>query len=197
MDIVRAVFQSIATVVSVYSTICLIRIFLTWIPQLNYSRFGQFMSAICDPFLNIFSKIPFLRIGMIDFSPIVAFALLSAIASVCNRIAKTGTISFSYVLGLLLVLLWNTIEGIIILLVIMLVIRLILILAKRGSYGFWSQIDSMIFRISMPIKKLFWKEKYLGIMGSTIIALIQSVLICVAGRVALHYLLILVAMIPF
>ena len=82
MNIVRAIFSSLATVVSIYSSLCLVRIFLTWIPQANYSKFGQFMSAICDPYLNIFSRVRFLRIGMIDFSPILAFALLSALASV-------------------------------------------------------------------------------------------------------------------
>ena len=197
MNIVRAIFSSLATVVSIYSSLCLVRIFLTWIPQANYSKFGQFMSAICDPYLNIFSRVRFLRIGMIDFSPILAFALLSALASVFAKIAQTGSLSFAFILSMLVSLIWNIFASILIILIIMLIIRLILLATNKNSVGFWSQVDGMIYKIASPIKNLFWKNKFLSMTGTTAIALVESILIYAVGRVAIYYLLVLIRLIPF
>lgn len=197
MNIVKAIFQSLATVISIYSILCFIRIILTWIPQFNYSKVGQFFSTICDPYLNIFSKIKFLHVGMIDFSPILSFALLSALASVFARIGSTGTITFSYVLSLLITLIWNTIASLLIMLIIMLVIRLILLATNKNSSGFWSQTDTMIYKIAQPVKKLFWKNKFLSMTWTTVIALVEMILLFAVGKVISYYLIILISLIPF
>jgi YggT family protein len=54
------------------------RIIASWLPQLHEYKIMQFIIYYTDPYLNFFRRfIP--PLGMIDFSPIVAFFALSII----------------------------------------------------------------------------------------------------------------------
>lgn len=56
----------------------IIRIFSSWIPDLQRTKFLRFISFYTDPYLDFFRKfIP--PLGMIDLSPVVALFALSFI----------------------------------------------------------------------------------------------------------------------
>ena len=60
-----------------YYLILIIRIFLTWIPNIDWdSQPFYFLRSITDPFLNIFRGIIPPIGGMLDISPIIAFFAL-------------------------------------------------------------------------------------------------------------------------
>lgn len=69
-------FETLNTFVTIYSALLIIRILLTWFPQVNwYNQPFAALSQITDPYLNLFrSIIP--PLGGIDFSPMVAILLL-------------------------------------------------------------------------------------------------------------------------
>lgn len=69
-------FKTLNTFVTIYSALLIIRILLTWFPQVNwYNQPFAALSQITDPYLNLFrSIIP--PLGGIDFSPMVAILLL-------------------------------------------------------------------------------------------------------------------------
>ena len=48
----------ISQIISIYSILCFARILLSWIPSLSYSKVTQFLAKICDPYLNLFRKLP-------------------------------------------------------------------------------------------------------------------------------------------
>lgn len=59
----------------------IIYILMSWFPSARGTAIGQFLTRICEPYLEQFRRfIP--PIGMIDFSPIVALLVL--------RLAKYG-----------------------------------------------------------------------------------------------------------
>jgi YggT family protein len=59
-----------------YTLLLFARIVASWLPQLNDYRLMQFVSYYTDPYLNFFRRfVP--PLGMIDFSPIIAFLCLS------------------------------------------------------------------------------------------------------------------------
>ena len=63
-----------------YCLILILRIFLTWIPNIDWdSQPFRFLRSICDPFLNIFRGIIPPIGGMLDISPIIAFIALQFI----------------------------------------------------------------------------------------------------------------------
>lgn len=61
-----------------YTIMLFVRILGSWLPELQGQRWMQFISFYTDPYLNFFrSIIP--PLGMMDFSPIVAFIALGFI----------------------------------------------------------------------------------------------------------------------
>ncbi|MBD8013779.1 YggT family protein [Microbacterium sp. APC 3898] len=62
--------------INIYFYILIVSVFMSWVPSIKESGFGQMISKITDPYLDIFRRfIP--PIGMIDISPIVAIFTLS------------------------------------------------------------------------------------------------------------------------
>ena len=66
-----------------YYLLLIIRIFLTWIPSIDwYSQPYAWMRSVTDPFLNIFRGIIPPIGGMLDISPIIAIILLQILQGV-------------------------------------------------------------------------------------------------------------------
>lgn len=74
-------FNTLATFITIYSSLLIIRVLLTWFPQINwYNQPFAALSQITDPYLNLFrSIIP--PLGGMDFSPMVAILLLQFLGS--------------------------------------------------------------------------------------------------------------------
>ena len=70
------------TLFSFYFVLIILRVFLTWIPSLDWNTQPlSGLKAITDCYLNLFRKfIP--PIGGFDFSPIIALMLLSVIQAI-------------------------------------------------------------------------------------------------------------------
>jgi YggT family protein len=71
-----SILNLILVAIQIYSFILIASILMSWIPNAKESSFGQMLTRITDPYLDIFRKfIP--PLGMIDFSPIIAIFTLS------------------------------------------------------------------------------------------------------------------------
>ena len=108
------IFSLLASLISIYTIACIIRIVLTWIPQARSSKFEEIMSKICDPYLNIFSKIKWARIGTFDFSAAIGLCVLAALSSLFQTMGKGNILKFSSFIGLLLTLVWSIFSSIMI-----------------------------------------------------------------------------------
>jgi YggT family protein len=62
------------------------RIVASWIPELRQYRFMQFIFYYTEPYFNLFRRI-LPPVGMIDFSPIIAFLALGVIEFVVKQMA--------------------------------------------------------------------------------------------------------------
>ncbi|EEL49593.1 MULTISPECIES: YggT family protein [Bacillus cereus group] len=82
------ILKTLVLGIQIYSWALIIYILLSWFPGARESTFGDFLSRICEPYLEPFRRfIP--PLGMIDISPIVAIIAL--------RLASGGLISlFQY-----------------------------------------------------------------------------------------------------
>lgn len=70
---------TLATFVQIYSALLIIRVLLTWFPNISwYNQPFSALSQITDPYLNLFrSIIP--PLGGMDFSPMLAIILLQVV----------------------------------------------------------------------------------------------------------------------
>lgn len=75
-SVLAVLVKTLLTTVSIYSTVLLVRVLLSWFPNLDWSNpLLSSVSAITDPYLNAFrGLIP--PLGGLDLSAIVAFLAL-------------------------------------------------------------------------------------------------------------------------
>ena len=78
----------VQTLITVYVVLIFVRILLTWLPRIPYSRpldaILTFVKDVTDPYLNLFRRfIPMVRIGPggLDLSPMVAVIVLLIVGS--------------------------------------------------------------------------------------------------------------------
>lgn len=160
MSAIMWIFRILSGAVSLYVLACLVRILLTWIPNLNNSKFGRIMSDICDPYLNMFRNIRFLRIGPIDFSPILAIGILLLIPSILNQIVVFGTIKIGYILAAILTGAWSIFVSILTFFNIIVAIRFVVALLKKDySSSIWQTLDQLIYPIQSKVQNIFFKNK--------------------------------------
>lgn len=77
--------RSVSAAFQIYTIMIFIKILGSWLPQFQQYRFMQFINELTDPYLNFFRRfIP--PLGMIDFSPIVAFICLRYIEQIVMNI---------------------------------------------------------------------------------------------------------------
>ena len=96
-DILSNIFGVLGQTLIIYSYLLIIRVLLTWFPNLDWSNpILSNLSAITDPYLNVFRGI-IPPIGGIDISPILAFLLLNFIQSILGYLqyaALSNSIQF-------------------------------------------------------------------------------------------------------
>jgi YggT family protein len=87
---IALVAESLATFLRFYFVILILRILLSWFPNINWlSPPFSWISQITDPYLNLFrSIIP--PLGGIDFSPILAIFALQFVSSLFLQVAAAA-----------------------------------------------------------------------------------------------------------
>lgn len=195
----RTVLSLLSAIIIIYTILCLIAIFITWIPGAKFTKFGKFISAITDPYLRLFSRRGWLRFGNIDFSPIIAIAILSVLSSILGGITTTGRLYFGGILATILGMIWSVSSSILTIFFLLIFIRWIVLLVNKGQVSTnsaWYQLDLML-------------QKFVYKIGNTIIKnnltyqkalLISWIVLLVAGVILRILFMILIGLcnsIPF
>ena len=194
----RSIFAALSQLVQIYSLVCVIYILLTWIPGLRYSAFGRALASICEPFLNLFRRFRFTRIGMADFSPILALGALSVISMALSRFAYTGAFSFGFVLAGVVQVVWSFFSYLLTLLLIFLAARVIydLFFSSGNRSPFWVMLDNFLNPIISFVSQIFFRSG--GSYRARLIATLACMLVLrVGGGILMRLLASLAASIPF
>ena len=87
--------NTLVTFISIYSTLLIIRVLLTWFPTIDwYNQPFAALSQITDPYLNLFRNI-IPPLGGIDLSPLLAFLLLNVVSSLLQGLAGPMAAGFN------------------------------------------------------------------------------------------------------
>ncbi len=195
----RILISTLAGAVSLYSTLCFIRIILTWFPPLNFSSIGRILSSLCDPYLNLFSKFP-LRIGMMDFTAMLALGVLYVLSSILNNVAATGYISISRFLGTLIQMLWSIFSSIGMVIFLVFFVRYLVAVFSKTSNQYnspWQRFDDVIRVFVFKICRFFSGDRNISYKTALLIDSIAIFLLLVVTFFVLNILLNLVNLIPF
>ena len=149
--------------------------------------------------MGLFSRFRWFTFGHIDFSPIISIGLLSLLSSILGGITSTGRIYFGGILATVIFMIWNIISTFLSILVILLIVRLIVLLVKKGVTPYnsaWYQIDQFLGKITYKITSIFVKKSF-SYKKSLIVSLIVFALLTFVGRIVITLLINLCYAIPF
>lgn len=193
------VLSILSGLVVLYTVLCLISIFMTWIPGAKFTKFGKVISAITDPYLNLFSKRGWFRVGNIDFSPILAIGILSILSSVIGGIATTGRIHFGGILAMILGMIWSLISTLLGIFILLILIRWIVLLVNKGQVSTnsaWYQVDLMLQKFVYKIGNTFFRNN-LTYQKALLVSWISLGVIWFIARILFAILINLCNNIPF
>ena len=157
MQILMSIALFLSRLLEIYSFLIWIRIILSWVNR--YPRTGSFsyyIARIVDPYLGLFRSAR-ARIGMLDFSPIIAIGVLAVVQTLLAVFGVYGYLTLGIILSQIVIAFWS--YGISIFLfftIIMLIMRLIASLSRNpGMYAASGQFADPITEM---VRKSFTKS---------------------------------------
>ena len=196
---IQTILSILAGALSLYTLLCFIYILLSWFPGAKFTKFGHILSSICDPYMNLFRKMAFLRIGNIDFSPIVSIGLLSLASAILAGIQRTGRIFLGGILGTVLSSLWGIASSIVGIFTILIFIRWIVLLINKGRTSYesgWNQIDMILNKMTYKIAGTISK-KTMSYQTSLLMSWLILLAVLIIGHVLIGILVNLCYRMPF
>lgn len=194
------IFSILASVVSIYTLLCLVRVMLSWFPGAEYSRFGQVLRQMCDPYLDIFRRFRFLRFSSFDFTPAIGLCVLMALQAFFNSLAMGKAFRISTILSMLVMLVGNIFTSVLGFFAVIILVRLIVYLIigdGQGSYSIWTAMDRAISPIIFRIAGLVFRNQSISFVKALVTSFIILAVFAVGIAYALGVLGTLISMIPF
>lgn len=194
----QTVFRLLATLISIYLLICIIYIMMSWFPGAKFTKFGKFLSRICEPYLHIFSKSRKFTLKNIDFSPLIALGILSFFSILFSKISATGILSLSDVVVILLAVIWDIIKAIIIFIGVASFIRWIIVTVDSQTanpYSAWNQLDLFLGAICYRMARIFTR-KTIPYKKALLITWVECIILYIITKIVFFLLIYLSQSIP-
>lgn len=194
----QGIFRFVSALISVYMVIILIRILLTWFRGAHTNRAEEFLSSVTDPYLNWFRHNLPVRFGALDFSPVVAILILGLLNTVANQLAFAGTITFGFILAIIVSAVWSVISFFITLFLIAGIIRFIGIVANLDNGGrFWLVLEQLVNPAIQTVVRPLLRGRFTNYRDSLLIFNGILLALLIAGRLLVSFLVRLIENIPF
>ena len=193
------ILSIISAIIIIYTVLCLISIFMTWIPGAKFTKFGKLISKITDPYLNLFSRRGWFRFGNIDFSPILAIGILVLVSSILGKITLTGRIYFGGILQEILGMVWNVSSSLLTIFFLLIFIRWIVLVINKGQVSTnsaWYQLDLLLQKFVYKIGNSFFKRN-LTYQKALLVSWISILIISTILWILIKLLIGLCGKIPF
>jgi YggT family protein len=181
-----------AGLIQIYMFLIWIRVILTWIripgTQLGNNGFTRWLVKIVDPFLNLFIGVGWLRKGVIDFTPVLGFALLSFVQAILSIFSRTGKLTWGICIALSMQILWQSIIAFIFwIIIIALALRLFFFYKSGPAPITLSRIcNNLTEGIINWTQKVFFNSNIANDGHLLIVSLIFVVVLFIACRIGLY-----------
>jgi YggT family protein len=184
----RFIMQMLSSLIALYMFLIFIRIILTWFSGARFGRPMEILEHITDPYLDWWRRIPGLRFGSIDLSPVLALSVLSLAQNVFTTIARYGRITLGIILAIVLQGLWSVAAFLLGFLILILILCLIANLFRFNiSNPFWRIINSISQPVLFRINRIIIGKRLVNYQTSIIISLIILVFLRIAGGFAIKW----------
>ncbi|MFH2114170.1 MAG: YggT family protein [Spirochaetota bacterium] len=160
---------------SIYMLLCIVRIFMTWLPGMIPGVAGNFVVKATEPYLGYFRRFSFLVIGNMDLSPIAALAVLSGFSRALT-IASQSALTIGTLLALFLDVIWGPVGFLISFFALAIAARIVAYVAHLNSlHPVWRTVDAMINPVLFKLKRLVYRDRIVNYMQGLVTGLLMLV----------------------
>lgn len=194
---IQQVFRFVSAILSLYMVVIFIRIMLTWFRGANLGRSEEILASITDPYLNWFRRNVPVRFGALDFSAVMGILVLGLLNNVSNQLAFAGTITFSFVLAMVISALWSVVSFFLTFFLIIAGVRLVgMIGGFDGGGRLWMVLEQIVNPAVQWAVRPFLRGRFTSYRDSLLIFLGELVAVLIAGRLLTNVLITLVRQLP-
>ncbi len=187
----------VSSLVSLYMVLCIIRIFFSWIPSLTDTKWGKLIARLTDPYLNLFRGFSLFRTTAVDFSPIVALAVLSVLNNLFMTLSYAVRITLGFILSLLLDAAWSAISFVLGFFLVISVIRIIGFLARIAVlHPLWQILDGIINPLLFRINKIIYRGRAVQYLQGLITGFVAVLVVRALGGFLVRLLTSLLMSLP-
>ncbi|SIQ89649.1 YggT family protein [Alkalispirochaeta americana] len=196
---IQPIARVASSLLSLYMMVIFIRIIMTWFRGVHYGRAYLFLTSITDPYLDWFRRNTPVRLGMMDFSPVVGILALGFAQNILTEVAHTGTVTMSFLLLVIVSSVWSVVSFFFTIFLILGLIRLAGILAGLDTGGgrFWIVIEQILNPVLQVVVRPFLRGRFTNYRDSLLIYCGVLLAVLVGGRFLLRFILALIGQIPF
>ena len=196
--IFTALARIVSVVISVYMLLCVVRIFFSWVPSLVQTKWGSLIARLTDPYLELFRAIPLFRTPTVDFSPIVALAVLSVINNLFVTLSYAVRITVGFILSLLLDAGWSAISFLLGFFLVIALVRIIGYIAKLATlHPLWQILDGIINPLLFRINRFIYRGRAVDYLQGLITGFVVVLLARAIGGWVVRILTSLLISLPF
>ena len=194
----REILNLLSSLISIYMMLIFIRIILSWFSNVSYGGIQEFLGRITDPYLNWFRRFSFLRVGVLDLSPIVALAFLSLVNRFFATLVRYGSVSIGIIFAMMLQAVWGAVSFFIGFLIILLLLRLAAYLFRQSNYSpFWRIINTYSQPVIFRINRILFRNRIVNFRTGLIVSIISLILVYLAARILVVIVSGMLAALPF
>jgi YggT family protein len=189
-----------SVLVSIYALFIILRIMMTWFQGFNnrYSRITYFFERVTEPYLAFFRGFRIFRLGLLDFSPVLALIVLSVAGNIFLSLAVFRQITLGLVLALLLSNIWSAAAFFLGLYVFLIALRIIGLLTRINvASPFWRYIDTVLNPVLFPILRAILRGANIPYLTGLLIGGGVLLAIRIFGAMAVTALVLQLQKIPF
>ncbi|MFW5694935.1 MAG: YggT family protein [Alkalispirochaeta sp.] len=196
-DVIQQIFRFISAILSIYMMVIFVRIIMTWFRGFHNGRAQELLSRMTDPYLNWFRRNVPVRFGALDFSPVVGILVLGLLNTISNQLAFAGSITFSFVLAIIVSAVWSVVSFFLTFFLILAGIRLIGLLMNVDTSGrLWLVLEQIVNPALQIAVRPFLRGRFTSYRHSLLIFVGELAVVLIAGRLLTTLLIGVVQQIP-
>lgn len=136
-----------------------IRIILTWFKGSFQGKAGKLLKQATDPYLEIFSRITFLKQGMFDFTPLAGILVLVVALDLVNVLLVYERITIGLLFASIISALWGGLSFILLLFLVLGVVQIVSVLFSRNSESPLLRMIKLMFQPIIDLVARFLRPR--------------------------------------
>lgn len=195
MQIIMRVLGALTTI---YTILVFLRILLTWFEGRDLGRPYTVISQMTGPYLNWFRRFKSFRTEGMDFSPLVALAVLALVNNIFLTLGIYGRITVGIILSLALSSLWSAVAFILVFFIIVLAVRLIAYTVGTNSVSpLWRILDVLGKPVLYRINRIVYRDRIVTFQTGLLTAILVLLVLRILGGLIIGLLSGLLTQLPF